>query len=129
MHTAVGIGPIDTDLQLSTDAWMPGLADLQQRIKSTQKASLLDALRIGLNTYLGMCCPVDTRCALCMNLLTQADLDYSRRNRGVHLDSNHAGGRRHGAATPSRYPTVDIHHASVNTHSMADAVHFGLPAG
>ena len=30
MHTAVGIGPIDTDLQLSTDAWMPGRAGSQQ---------------------------------------------------------------------------------------------------
>ena len=30
MHTAVGIGPIDTDLQLSTDAWMPGRAGLLQ---------------------------------------------------------------------------------------------------
>ena len=30
MHTAVGIGPIDTDMQLSTDAWMPGRAGLLQ---------------------------------------------------------------------------------------------------
>ena len=30
MHTAVGIGPIDTDMQLSTDAWMPGRAGSQQ---------------------------------------------------------------------------------------------------
>ena len=38
-----------------------------------------------LYTYLGMCCPVDTRCALCMNLLMSADLDYSTatRNSGV----------------------------------------------
>eukprot|EP01048_Picozoa_sp_COSAG05_P031855 COSAG05_NODE_11866_length_492_cov_1.811705_1_plen_78_part_01 len=37
-----------------------------------------------LYTYLGMCCPADTRCgALCMNLLMSADLDASDRNGGV----------------------------------------------
>ena len=47
----------------------------------------------------------------------------------LHLDSNQAGGRKHGGATPPRQPTADIHHESGNKHSGADAVHFGPPAG
>ena len=44
------------------------------------------------------------------------------------LDSNQAGGWRHGGATPPRWSTADIHHESGNKHNTANAVHFGLPA-
>ena len=47
----------------------------------------------------------------------------------LHLDSNQAGGRRHGGRTPPRWSTADIHHESGNKHNTANAVHFGLPAG
>ena len=47
----------------------------------------------------------------------------------LHLDSNQAGGWRHGGATPPRWSTADIHHESGNKHNTANAVHFGLPAG
>ena len=41
-----------------------------------------------------------------------------------------AGGVGAGCVRTPTFPsTADIHHASGNKHSRADAVHFGLPAG